>query len=125
MASFKERLQDILLRDSLIKEEDLEKALQAQKDTGGELSKILVKLKLVSEDDLARVLGEGLGMPPIDISRFKVDPDIVKILPEEIVIKYQVLPISKIGNILTLAMADPLNIFVLFDITKYISKILS
>ncbi|MCK5581612.1 MAG: Flp pilus assembly complex ATPase component TadA [Candidatus Omnitrophica bacterium] len=116
MASFKERLQDILLRDSLIKEEDLEKALQAQKDTGGELSKILVKLKLVSEDDLARVLGEGLGMPPIDISRFKVDPDIVKILPEEIVIKYQVLPISKIGNILTLAMADPLNIFVIDNI---------
>ncbi len=111
MPFFKERLKEILIRDNLIKNEDLEKALGEQKASGEELSKILVRLKLIDEDTLTHILSEGLGLPPISISRLKIDPGVVKILSREIAMRYQVIPISLIGDHLTLAMADPLNIF--------------
>jgi len=116
MFSLKERLQQILLRDKIITQADLDKALAEQKKAGGELSKILVKLNLIGEKELAFILSEGLGIPPIDISRLKVDPEVVKLIPQNIAVNYQVMPISKIGNNLTLAMADPLNIFAIENV---------
>ncbi|HBR14597.1 MAG TPA: type II secretion system protein GspE [Candidatus Omnitrophica bacterium] len=116
MASLKERLKEILLRDNVISPQDLEKALKVQKETGGELSKVLVKLNLIDEDVLTQVLSEGLGMPPISISRLKVDPQVLQIIPKETAVKYQIMPISLIGDHLTLAMADPLNIFIIDNV---------
>ena len=109
--SLKDRIKEILLRDKLIKPEDLERAVAEQKRTGEQLGKILVRLKLISEDNLTLLLSESLGLPPIDISRLKIDPSVVKIIPHNIAVKYQVMPISKMGDQLTLAMSDPLNIF--------------
>ncbi len=111
MASLKERLKEILLRDELISQDNLDKALQEQMKSGGELSKILVQLGLIDEKVLTRVLSEGLGIPPINISRLTIDTNIIKNIPKGIAEKYQVMPISLLGNQLTLAMADPLNIF--------------
>ncbi len=111
MLSLKERLQQILIRDCVIKPQDLERALARQKRTGEDLGKVLIQLELISEEQLTVLLSEGLGVPPIDISRIKIDPDVVNILPKDIASKYQILPISKMGDNLTLAMADPLNIF--------------
>lgn len=116
MASLKDRLQEILIRDKHISSKDLDRALKEQKKSGGELSKILVKLKIIDEDVLAQVLSEGLGLPPINMDRLKVDPDIVKIIPKETASKYQIMPISLMGDHLTLAMADPLNIFVIDNV---------
>ena len=116
MFSLKERLQEILIRDKLIKAEDLQRALKEQKETGGPLSKILVKLKLISEDNLAVALSEGLGIPPINIARFKIDPQVLKIIPQDVALNYQIIPISKMGKNLTLAMADPLNIFAIDNV---------
>ncbi len=116
MFSLKERLQQILIRDHIIKEEDLQKALEEQKTSGGELSKILIRMKLVTEDDLTHALSEGLGMPPIDVSRLKIDPEVVKIIPHAVAQKNQIIPVSKMGDNLTLAMADPLNIFVIDNV---------
>ena len=116
MFSLKERLQQILLRDNIIKQEDLDRALQEQKKSGGDLSQVLVRMALISEDDLTHILSEGLGLPPIDISRLKIDPNVVKIIPQDVAVKYQIMPISKMGGNLTLAMADPLNIFVIDDV---------
>ena len=113
MFSLKERLQQILIRDQIIREDDLQKALEEQKKNGGELSKILIKMKLVTEDDLTHALSEGLGMPPIDVSRLKIDPEVVKTIPHAVAQKNQIIPVSKMGDNLTLAMADPLNIFVI------------
>src|SRR3989338_10305582 len=109
MFSLKERLQQILLRDNIITQPDLEKALAEQKKSGGELSKILVKLKLIDEKALAMLLSEGLGIPPMDIFRLKIDPEVFKLIPQEKALQYQIMPISKIGKTLTLAMADPLK----------------
>ncbi len=116
MFSLKERLQEILLRDNIIKQEDLDRALQEQKKSGGDLSKVLVELNLIGEDDLTHILSEGLGLPPIDISRLTIDPNVVKLIPQEVAVKYQIMPISKMGGNLTLAMADPLNIFIIDDV---------
>jgi len=116
MAPLKDRLQEILIRDKHISPEDLERALQEQKKTGGELSKILTRLNLIDEDALTQVLSEGLGLPPINISRLKVDPEVLRIIPKDLASKYQIMPISLMGDHLTLAMADPLNIFVIDNV---------
>mgnify|MGYP003392495880 FL=1 len=78
---------------------------------GGKLSDIIVELKFVKENELITTLSEGLGLPLIDLRRFKIDLDIVKIISADIARHYQIIPISKMGDTVTLAMADPLNIF--------------
>ncbi|HQP10243.1 MAG TPA: ATPase, T2SS/T4P/T4SS family [Candidatus Omnitrophota bacterium] len=112
MASLKDRLQEILVRDKRISSQDWDRALAEQKKTGGELSKILVQLELIDENALAQVLSEGLDLPSVTMERLKIDPDIVRIIPRETARKYQIMPISLMGDHLTLAMADPLNVFV-------------
>ncbi len=116
MFSLKERLQQVLIRDQIIKEADLQRALDEQKKSGGELSRILVQMKLVTEDDLTHALSEGLGMPPIDISRLRIDPEVVKIIPRAVAEKNKIMPVSRMGDNLTLAMADPLNIFAIDNV---------
>ncbi len=116
MFSLKERLKEILIRDNIIKQEDLDRALEVQKKEGGDLSKILVKMNLISEDDLTMLLSQGLGMPPIDIGRLKIDPAVVRMIPQEVAINFRIIPVSKIGGSLTLAMADPLNIFAIDNV---------
>ena len=111
MVSLKERLTEILINNKLITPEQLEKALEVQKVKGGRLSLILVDLKFVKENELISTLSAGLGLPLIDLKRFKIDYEIVKIIPIDIARHYQIIPVSKMGDSITLAMADPLNIF--------------
>ena len=116
MISLKERLIELLIKQNLLKPEDLQKALQVQKEKGGRLSEILVQMNLISESDLTVCLSQSLGLPPLDLSRVKVDTEVLKIIPGDIARYYQIIPVSKIGNSLTLAMADPLNIFAIDDV---------
>jgi len=130
MSSFKERLMEILLRDHMIRKEDLDRALDEQQRVGGPLSRILVAMNLINEEDLSRILSEGLGLPLIDISRLKIDPQVIHLVPQDFAEKYHVIPISRMGDNLTLAMADPLNIFIMdsvktltgLDITPIIGR---
>jgi type IV pilus assembly protein PilB len=111
MLSLKDRLTEILINNKLITAEHLAQALKAQTIKGGKLSDIIVELKFVKESELITALSEGLGLPLIDLKRFKIDLEIVKIIPINIARHYQIIPISKMGDTITLAMADPLNIF--------------
>lgn len=111
MASLKERLTEILINSKLITPGQLEKAIEAQKEKGGRLSDIIVDLKFIKENELILTLSEGLGLPLIDLRRFKIDYEISNIIPVEICLHYQIIPVSKMGDTITLAMADPLNIF--------------
>lgn len=111
MLSFKDRLKEILLRDKLLPPESLEKVLDEQKKTGGELSRILLKHKLINEDQLCLVLSEALDVPFINLSVFRLDPLIVKIIPKEFAQEYKMIPISRLGNQLTVAMVDPQDVF--------------
>jgi type IV pilus assembly protein PilB len=116
MSSLRERLQEILIKNKLISEDDLKLALQVQKEQGGQLSDCLVKLSLIDEKDLLLALSEGLGLPPISLARFKIDPDVLKFIPKDMAKHYQILPVAKMGHTLTVAMADPLNIFAIDDL---------
>ena len=116
MISLKKRLTELLIKNELISQEDLNKALSIQKEKGGRLSEILMELGFVNEDDLASILSQSLGLLPLDLSRVKVDPEVIKIIPEEVARYYQIIPVSKIGKALTLAMADPLNVFAIDDV---------
>jgi type IV pilus assembly protein PilB len=111
MLSLKERLTEILIKNKLITEKQLQEAIEAQKEKGGRLSDIIVELKFIKEGDLISLLSEGLGFPLIDLKRFRIDPEIVKVIPADVARHYQIIPVSKIGDSITLAMADPLNIF--------------
>ncbi len=116
MTSLKDSLTQILIKNKLISQENLDKAIQLQKEKGGRLSELLVNLGLIQEKDLVIALSQGLGIPPIDLSKLKIDTDVTKLISKETAKHYLILPISKVGNTLTVAMADPLNIFTIDDL---------
>lgn len=111
MISLKDRLTELLVNNKLITQDQLDEALLAQKEKGGKLSEIVVKLGFIKENELASLLSEGLGLPLIDLKRFKIDYEIVKIIPLDVARHYQIIPVSRMGSTVTMAMADPLNIF--------------
>ncbi len=111
MVSLKDRLTEILINNKLITQAQLEQALLVQKEKGGRLSDIIVTLKFIKESELVSTLSEGLGLPLMDLKRFKIDPEVVKIIPINIARHYQIVPLSKMGDTVTLATADPLNVF--------------
>ena len=112
----REKLNKELVEKGVVSKENLDKALSIQKQKGGKLSDILVEKGFVDKKTLMSFLSLELGIPPIDLSRYKVDQKILELIPKKIARHYQIIPISKIGNLLTIAMADPLNIFATDDI---------
>lgn len=111
MGSLKDRLTELLINNKLITQDKMNQALKIQQQRGGKLSDIIIDLKFIKENDLVSILSQGLGLPLIDLRRFKIDYEIVKIIPLDIARRYLIIPISKMGDTITLAMADPLNIF--------------
>jgi type IV pilus assembly protein PilB len=116
MPSLKDRIIQILIEDKLISQADLEGALKIQREKGGQLREILVESKLINEDKLLIAMSKVFSKPSIDISRFKISPEVLRTIPANICRQYLVLPISRLADTLTLAMADPLNILALDDV---------
>jgi len=110
------RLGDLLVREGLIDNEQLTRALQEQKGSNDKLGGILVKLNFVTEEKLIAFLSRQYGIQSITLSQLDVDPEVLKLVPEQIARKYEVLPIKRQGNQLTLAMGDPTNVFALDDV---------
>jgi len=115
-ASLKDRLLQILISSNRISQEQLEEASGIQKTDGGRISDILIEKEYISENELMLTLSEHLAIPPINLPKINIPPEIVKIIPKQLARFYQVVPISKVGNTLTMAMADPLNVFALDDL---------
>ncbi|NUO38532.1 MAG: Flp pilus assembly complex ATPase component TadA [Gemmatimonadaceae bacterium] len=116
-----ERLGDLLVREGLITRDQLEKALQEQKQNGTRVGYNLVKLGFIAETELTKMLARQFKMPAVDLSRFEVDPRIAKLIPSDLAIKHLVLPLKRDGRTLTVAMADPTNLGVLEDL-KFITR---
>jgi len=112
----KERLIEALINSKLIAKEGLERAINKQKKKGGSLSKILIDDGLATEKELMGALGRELNIPPINLSRYNIDKSLTELIPERIAKQYNLIPISKLGNRLSIAMSDPLNIFAVDDI---------
>ncbi|MCP4653374.1 MAG: Flp pilus assembly complex ATPase component [Candidatus Omnitrophica bacterium] len=107
-----------LLEKKFLTPEQLEKAVQHQKKTGHPLSEALLALNFSDENQLLILLSDFLSVPPIKVTTLNIPEELLKLIPEDAANKYQVLPISKIGNVLTVAMSDPSNIVSLDDIEK-------
>jgi len=116
MAAGAVRLGDMLVKAALITREQLNQALQQQQTGGGRIGTNLVKLGFISEDDITSFLSRQYGVPSINLSHFDIDGTVIKLIPSEIAQKHQVIPINRTGNILTVAMADPSNIFAIDDV---------
>ena len=111
-----ERLGEMLIKAGLITQDQLEEALQLQKTNGGKLGYNLVRLGHVKEEDITSLLSEQYGVPAIHLEHFEIDESILKHIPADVAQKYLVIPIERTGATLTVAMADPSNVFALDDI---------
>ena len=120
-AAATDKLGDILVREGLITLEQLKKALQEQKSSGMRLGYTLVKLGFVEETEVTKCLARQYRMPAVDLTRFEVDPKILKLLPPDIATKHTVLPLKREGRTLTVAIADPNNVAAIEDI-KFITR---
>src|ERR671910_905350 len=116
-----DRLGEILLREGLVTREQLGQALTEQKNTKHRLGYVLVKLGLVQELEITKVLARQYRMPAVDLTRFEVDPKIIKLVPAEMATKSIVLPLKREGRTLTVAMADPTDHGLLEDL-KFITR---
>ncbi|MEK7836680.1 MAG: type IV-A pilus assembly ATPase PilB, partial [candidate division NC10 bacterium] len=110
------RLGDLLVREGLINQEQLQRALAEQKGNSEKLGSILVRHNVITEDQLVAFLSKQYGIPSITLSQLDIDADVLKLVPAQIAKKYEVLPIKRTGNSLTLAMADPTNVFAVDDV---------
>src|SRR5437764_1288210 len=120
-AATSDKLGEILLREGLITQDQLKKALLEQKNTGMRLGYTLVKLGFVEETEISKMLARQYRMPAVDLSRFEVDAKIIKLLPPDVAIKHTVLPLKREGRTLTVAIADPNNVTAIEDI-KFITR---
>src|SRR4029078_13003901 len=110
------KLGEILVRENLVTPQQLREALDYQRVNGGRLGSNLVKLGIISDDVITAVLSRQYGVPSINLDLFHIEPAIIKLIAQEVALKYTVLPISKVGATLTMAMADPTNVFAMDDI---------
>jgi type IV pilus assembly protein PilB len=110
------RLGELLLRENRVTPEQLEEALAHQRANGGRLGASLVKLGFLRDDDISRILSRQYGVPAVMVEQFELDLAVIRLIPAKTAIKYQVLPISRSGATLTLAMTDPTNVFAMDDI---------
>jgi len=111
-----ERLGEILVEQQLLSPQHLDQALDHQKTHGGRLGKALLGLGFIDEDDLMRALAQQYAVPGINLSRFPAPSEAVHLIPVETATKYEVLPLSRVGTSLTLAMVDPANVFAMDQI---------
>jgi type IV pilus assembly protein PilB len=107
---------ELLVKENFITNDQLEIALKQQRQTGGRLGSILINLGFVEDDDITALLSRKYGVPSINLSFFQIDPAVVKLIPVEVAQKYMVVPLSRVGSTLTVASADPTNVFAMDDI---------
>lgn len=122
METVRERILKAISQLPNIKAEDIENAVEWQKKMGVGLAKALVDRNLISEKELMILLVRELHIPSIDLSKYKFDPNLKTVVPEKIARQYKIIPISKLGDTITMAISDPLNVFALDDIKSVIGK---
>ena len=110
------QLGELLIERKIIKESELQKALQIQKEKGGLIGNILVLLGFATEEQIAQALTTQYGFPYLPLKNYEIDPDIVKLIPRNVAEQYALIAIDKVGNSLTVAMANPLNLHAIEDI---------
>jgi type IV pilus assembly protein PilB len=114
--SLKDRITNKLLESKIISQDQLDEALQIQKEKGGTLGQILIDLGFIKQKEILLALSQDLNIPLINLDKYIIDPSVIELIPKEICRYYQILPLSKMGPTITIAVSDPLNIFAIDDI---------
>ncbi|HST58190.1 MAG TPA: type IV-A pilus assembly ATPase PilB [Longimicrobium sp.] len=117
-----DRIGEQLIHEGLVSREQLSKALDDARSNGTRVGYSLVKLGFLGEQDLVRALARQHRIPAVDLERVKLDPKILKLVPTDIAIKHQVLPLRRVGRTLTVAMANPTDLGVLDDL-KFVTRL--
>ncbi|MBI3999264.1 MAG: Flp pilus assembly complex ATPase component TadA [Candidatus Omnitrophica bacterium] len=117
-ATFAPTLYELLKKTQVISEADLKRAQALQKTSGAKLIRILVDEGIISEKDLMLLLSSKLGIPALDLTAYKVDPKVLKLVPKKVAERYEIIPVSQIGNVISLAMSDPLDMVAMDDVKK-------
>ena len=110
------QLGELLIERNIINNSQLEKALSIQKERGGLIGEILVELGFAKEEDIAQALTAQYGFPYLPLANYDINPEIANLIPGRVARQYLLVPIDKIGNNLTLAMSNPLNIQAIEDV---------
>ena len=110
------RIGELLLKEKRITPEQLQEALNYQRQNGGKLGFNLIKLGYVKDEEITALLSKQYGVPSIALGQFEIDPGVIKLIPAETAQKYQIVPLSRAGATLTIAMTDPTNVFAMDDI---------
>ncbi len=110
------RLGEILIKESLISADQLKQALAYQHQHGGRLGTCLMKMGFITDDEITEVLSRQYGVPSINLKYYEVDPSVIKLIPQDTAVRYQIVPLSRVGSTLTIAMTDPTNVFAMDDI---------
>ncbi len=121
MKKLSDKLLDILEQKKVLDKAQLKKILSIHKRKGGSIGKILISENVITHKDLMAFLSEQLNIPPIDLSKYKIDPAIAKLVPQKLTFQHNLVPVSRIGNTLTIAMSDPTDILAIDDVRAIVS----
>src|SRR5260221_4136142 len=110
------RIGELLLKEKRITADQLQQALNHQKANGGKLGFNLVKMGFVKDEEITALLSKQYGVPSINLTQFEIDLAVIKLIPADTAQKYQIVPLSRAGATLTIAMTDPTNVFAMDDI---------
>src|ERR1700691_514494 len=110
------RIGELLLKEKRISPDQLQQALNHQKANGGKLGFNLVKMGFVKDEEITALLSKQYGVPSINLAQFEIDSAVIKLIPADTAQKYQIVPLSRAGATLTIAMTDPTNVFAMDDI---------
>lgn len=110
------QLGELLIEREIISQAQLDMALAVQKENGGLIGEILIGLKFAKEGDIAQALTAQYGFPYLPLGNYDINPDIINIIPARVARQYILMPIDKIGNNLTIAMSNPLNMQAIEDV---------
>jgi len=115
------RLGDLLVREGLITKKQLNEGLTEQRTSGARLGYCLVKMGLIQEIEITKMLAKQYRMPAVDLTRFEVDPAVIKLVRADVAVKNMVLPLKREGRTLTIAMADPSDVATVDDL-KFMTR---
>lgn len=104
------QLGELLIERGVIAKEQLEKALATQKEEGGLIGQILVKLGFTTEEEIAQALTAQFGFPYLPLKNYEIGKEVIQLVPENVARQYCLIPVDRIGNALTIAMSNPLNV---------------
>ena len=107
--TFGEKIADVLIEDNLLSRAQVEELIEQQKKEGTRLLKLITEKALVSDIDMAVSMGRVLNTPPINLARITIPLDLFELIPRDMAMNHKVLPVSRLGNKLFLAMATKLS----------------